>query len=255
MVVDDPAVQATAHSVRIRMLGGLHMEVDEEAIDLQALKPRARSLLRLLALSAGRPVHREVIISALWPEAEADTARRTLHVGLTALRHALEPGAGRGGSSLLIRDGEAYQLALTDDTEVDVLEFEASMAQGEARRAAGDREGATAAFERALWLHTDDLLPEEGPAEWVVDERDRLRSRAADAAQALVELHAARGDTSSAAMACLRGLHLDRYRDPLWRMLIAIQEQAGDIAAATHTRQRYAELLAELGLPESGRRL
>jgi DNA-binding SARP family transcriptional activator len=253
-----PVVVATAstppppESVRIRMLGGLQIQIDGREVDLQALKPRVRSLLRLLALHAGRPLHREVIIEALWPEAEADTAKRILHVALTALRHALEPDAGRNGATLLARDGEAYRLALPPGAQVDVRLFEASLAEGRNRRAAGDSKGATAAFEQALWLHTDDLLPEEGPAEWVVAERERLRTGAADAAQSLVELYAARGDPTSAAVACVRGLHLDRYRDALWRMLIGVHEGAGDVAAASHTRQQYHELLAELGLPAPG---
>ncbi|MPZ74316.1 MAG: hypothetical protein GEU74_14010 [Nitriliruptorales bacterium] len=244
-----PLTPAAPTSVKIAMLGGFRMEVEGRTIDGFGLKPRARSLLRLLALSAGRPLHREVIVAALWPDADRDTGMRLLHVALSALRHALSPDAKRGGNMLLVRDGEAYLLALPQDSEVDIRELEAMATQGVRARAAGDREAAIAAFERVLWLHTDELLPEEGPAEWVVDERTRLRQAAADAAQALVELHVARGDTTSAALACSRGLHLDRYRDALWRMLIAIQEQGGDLAAAAHTRRRYSELLAELGVP------
>lgn len=238
--------------VRISLLGGLAMEVDGRAVDVLSLKPRARSLLRLLALSAGRPLHREAIVATLWPDSDADTGMRLLHVALTALRHALAPDA-TAAEGVLVREGEAYRLLLPPGSDVDVRQVDEMLTAGHRARSAGNREAAIACYERVLWLHTDDLLPEEGPAEWVVDERQRLQMAAADAAQALVELHVARGDTASALMACSRGLHLDRYRDALWRMLIAVHASNGDVAAAAETRRRYHELLVELGVDDADR--
>ena len=53
--------------VQVRCFGGFGIDVDGMAVELGQLRPRARALLRLLALSPDRDVHREHLIDALWP--------------------------------------------------------------------------------------------------------------------------------------------------------------------------------------------
>ncbi len=96
--VDEPGHPVdTVPPVEIRCFGSFAFSVAGRPIDLAALKPRPRAVLRLLALHAGRPVHREVIQDALWRDADPETGARSLHVALSALRRELEPAAGRGG--------------------------------------------------------------------------------------------------------------------------------------------------------------
>src|SRR3989442_6470844 len=65
--------------------------------------PRVRAVLRLLAVHAGNPVHREVLQMAFWPDADAETGARNLHVAVSSLRSWLEPGVARGGCFLPLR--------------------------------------------------------------------------------------------------------------------------------------------------------
>src|SRR2546423_9087646 len=53
---------------------------------LTTIKPRVRAVLRLLAVHAGNPVHREVLQMAFWPDADAETGARNLHVAVSSLR-------------------------------------------------------------------------------------------------------------------------------------------------------------------------
>src|SRR5207248_1196230 len=92
-------------------------------ISLAIAARRVRAVLRLLAVHAGNPVHREVLQTAFWPDADADTGARNLHVAVSSLRSWLEPGVGRGGSSLLLREGDAYRLTIQADAEVDLVQF------------------------------------------------------------------------------------------------------------------------------------
>jgi DNA-binding SARP family transcriptional activator len=248
-----PDDAVTPARITLRCFGGLSLSVDGREIDLAALKPRARALLRLLALSPGRPVHRETILAALWPDLDTETGTRNLHVTLSALRHALEPEAARNEWTLVVRDGDAYGLMVGRDADVDVWRFERYLTEAAAAVAAEDVRRAISLYEQVLWLHDAELLPEEGPADWVVGERERFRAQATEAAKTLTELLVRIGDRAAAVIACSRGLHLDRYQDALWRMLIAIHEENGDPAAAANTRRRYHEVLAELGLPAPDR--
>jgi DNA-binding SARP family transcriptional activator len=239
--------------LEVRCFGGFRLLREGAPIDMTAVRPRARRALRCLALFPGRPVHRETLIEALWPGGAADGATRHLHVLISTLRHVLEPGIGRGESSLIVRDGEAYRLDLPPGAYSDVAEFDRALSEGRSAQARGGREDAAAAFQRALDLYVGDLLPEDGPADWVWDERELRRAEACEAAHMLAELALIRGDLLSAAIACERGLHIDRHEDGLWRLCEKAYERAGNTAAAARTRRRYEDVLAELGLDAAPR--
>lgn len=234
--------------VAIRLLGGFELRLDGRAVDLSGVRPRARTLLRLLCLNAGTALHHETIEAALWPEADPEASSRNLHVAIASLRRALEPAVARGAFQLLRRDGDAYRLALPAGSEVDLLPFERAVATGRAARVGSDDDGAGRAFQEALDLYRGDLLPEDGPAEWVADRRELCRLAAVDAAQGLAEILLAHGDAAGAARAASAGLRVERYHDPLWRLLIRARNEAGDQGAASRARLGYQRMLAELGV-------
>jgi DNA-binding SARP family transcriptional activator len=108
-------------------------------------------------------------------------------------------------------------------------------------------------FEQALELYAGELLPEDGPAEWAIEPRERFHAGALEAAQGLAELLLKRGDPAAAARACSTGLWIDRLHDPLWKLLIQARERAGDRVAASRARRDYARVLEELGLTATAR--
>jgi len=167
---------------------------------------------------------------------------------LSTLRHLLEPGIGRGQSAFIVRDGDAYRLFVPEDADVDVLTFDRGVARARAARATGDTDAALDGYAAALSCYSGELLPEEGPAEWVVKQRDRYRIEAADAAGAVAEVLAKKGDDIGVIDVCGRGLAIDRYRDGLWRTLIETYERLGDQGAAARARGDYQAVLAELGI-------
>jgi DNA-binding SARP family transcriptional activator len=220
-------------------LGGLRLSLDGEP-DLRALTPRARSLLRLLALHEGRPVHREVLMEALWPGADPSSSGRNLQVLVSNLRQVLEPGRGRGDDTLVARDGDAYRLALPEDVEIDVTAFRRTLARA---RACRDPKTAAVAYARALDLYVGELFPEEGPADWVLEPRELLLAEAVEAARDLAEALLVLGDPLAAVRACRRGLALDRQDATLWRLCIVAYEAAGDASAAERARERQRRAL------------
>jgi DNA-binding SARP family transcriptional activator len=227
------------------------MDVGGEPVDLQSVKPRVRSLLRLLAIDPGRLVHWEALVEALWPEASPSAGKRSLQVAVSAVRQLLDPGAPRE-SSLLTRVGDAYCLTLPDDAHVDVAEFAAVARQARIAEGMGDRAAALTAAGTALGLYRGDLLSEEGPAEWVLKAREGHRSTAADLAEMVAGINVAEGAYAAAAHACQRGLEIDSYRDGLWRTLVAAYQASGDHAAAGRAGRDYAAVLAELGVGDIG---
>ena len=246
-------VSRSVPSLSIRCFGGFSIAIKGRPVDLTTIKPRVRAVLRLLAIHAGNPVHREVLQTAFWPDADADTGARNLHVAVSSLRSWLEPGVGRGGSSLLLREGDAYRLAIQADAEVDLVQFSKALAAARVARLRGGVDAVITHFQQVLELYAGELLPEDGPAEWAIEPRERFRAGALEAAQGLAELLLKQGDPAAAANACATGLWIDRLHDPLWKLLIQAREQAGDPGAASRARRDYARVLEELGLTASSR--
>lgn len=246
-------VLRTAPSLTIRCFGGFSIAIKGRPVDLSAIKPRARAVLRLLAVHAGNPVHREVLQTAFWPDADLETGARNLHVAVSSLRSSLEPGVGRGGSSYLLREGDAYRLAIPNDAEVDLIQFSKSLGAARVARLRGEADAAIAQFRQALELYAGEVLPEDGPADWAIEPRERFRAAALEGAQGLAELLLKRGDADGAASACATGLWVDRFHDPLWKLLIDARERAGDPIAASRARRDYARVLEELGLTAAAR--
>jgi DNA-binding SARP family transcriptional activator len=246
----------------VRCFGRFEIEVAGRPVDLGAVKPKARAALRLLALNAGRPVHRELLAEALWPDADARSSIRNLQVAISSLRQALDAGetatppdaaAAGGETGTIVRDGDGYALRLPEPVDADVAEFDRALAR--ARFAAEPAERA-AALEAALDTYRGALLPEDGPADWVVDERERRRGEVAGCAAALARIRLESGDHHGVVEACRRGLVADPYADSLWRLLLDAHRRAGDRAAEARAQHDYELRLAELGIvgasPSSG---
>jgi LuxR family transcriptional regulator, maltose regulon positive regulatory protein len=234
----------TDSPVEVRCFGGFSMTVNGRPVDLSGVKPRVRSLLRLLALNPG-PIHREVLAEALWPDADAEVSRRNLHVAISSLRKVLGDHFGPG-RSIIAREGDAYRLDLGEDASIDVVEFGTLLSRGRRQLVSADVDGAIDSLRRALDRHSGDLLPEDGSLELVARERDRFRTEAVNAAAALAGLYLEKKCPSDAVHACERGLQIERNCDELWRTLLDAHQEAGDRAAEALTVRRYEEVLREL---------
>ncbi len=232
--------------VQLRCLGGFAAEVDGTPVELKSLRPRARALLLLLAIQHGRDVHRERLIDALWPEAPLDAGTHRLQVATSNIRQCLA-AAGLGDQTVR-RQGDAYRLELAG-CHLDLTEFEAHIQYAERAVAEGNDADAAEHWTKALDLYAGELLPEVGPAEWVLPDRERLRLAAAGAALGIAGLMRKSGNTAEAVKAAQRGVDLDPLRDSSWLLLADLQDSAGDPTAAAATRDEHARIYAELAPP------
>ncbi|MEP7111661.1 MAG: BTAD domain-containing putative transcriptional regulator [Ilumatobacteraceae bacterium] len=231
-------------SMRVCCFDSLELVIDGVPLDLSSVRPRALSVLRLLALNAGRPVHREVLMDSLWPEVCPDAARHSLQVAVSSLRKMM-PGRPSPG---IARQGDAYQLEMSPDAFCDVRSFQVWLSSATAAKARRDHRRAFEAAVHAIDVYRGDLLLDEGPADWVVAHRDALRLDMVRACTIASEAAMKLGLPHEAARMSERGLSVDRYADPLWRIQIESLEQSSDMASAERVRRSWQEMMDELGV-------
>jgi DNA-binding SARP family transcriptional activator len=234
--------------VIVTCLGGFELVVGGCTVDLNALRPRARSVLHLLATHAPRPVHRDVLLAALWSDNDAESALRSLQVAVSSVRKQLErAGWARG----VERVGDGYALAIEPHHVADVRAFRRAVAEARRAHGDGDVDRLGVAARQALDWYRGDLLTEDGSADWVVEARDALRVSAGATARLAATAAYERGDTAEALTMAERGLQLDRFDDTMWNVVIGAHTARGETGAAARARRTYDGVLDELGLVTS----
>jgi DNA-binding SARP family transcriptional activator len=219
----------------VELLGPCRIAVGGEQIRT-GLRHKARELLVLLAV---RPdgVTQDAAIEALWPDAEREKASEYLRQAVKNLRRVFRPLEGPDGG-VIDRDGPRYRL--TDRLRhVDVREFEAAVRAAES----GDAEAA----QRAIDLYRGDLAEGYDYA-WIEPDREHLRLLLFNAISRRVEACRAAGDLEGAAAALSRGIAVDRFSEPLYRDLMAVQRAQGREDAVRRTYTRVEGALAEIGM-------
>lgn len=228
--------------------GGFRLRTDDSEIDLRAVRPQARALLRMLALNAGSPLHRELIADILWGDLGTDSAVHALHVSVSSLRRVLPAHLAGSAAPVVERVGEAYRLGILDRRDCDLADFDDRLVDAAAFKARHDAPAMASALRGALALYVGDVLPEDGPAEWVTGARERYRIRAAEAASSLAHLELHLGEPRAAVAAATRAVEIDPWLDESWRTLVTVHRRSGDVVAASRAEDDYRRMRVALGV-------
>ncbi|MCC9077690.1 AAA family ATPase [Litorilinea aerophila] len=229
--------------IQIYTFGTLRVIRNGQPVDESAWHTRqARQLLKILITERPRPVASDRLIELLWPASTPRTAATTLRSAINALRNVLEPERPhRAPARYVVTQSPGYAFRLQPTLWLDVEAFEAELALARTARGQERRRHLAAAVD----LYTDDYLMEDPYADWLQNERERLRERYFNALLQLAELDAAAGDFASAISACRRILARDDVRETAYQALMRYQALSGDSAGALLTFERCRTVLAE----------
>ncbi len=241
-------------SLRILLFGGVRVSHDRSGVGVQ-LSKRVQNLLVYLLLHKRRFHSREELLDALWPDRDEQHARNCLNTTLWRLRLSLEPdGISRGTYLLTSKLGEVG-FNWASDYFMDAEVFEESLGRILSRpmnELAESGESATHELEHALELYTADFLPGVY-VDWVLSERERLRSLFIDGLSFLLQNYKDRREYLRGLACGQRILDLDILREEIHREMMRLYVNCGQRTRAVRQYQICRESLqAELGIPPMG---
>jgi len=227
----------------IQLLGRFSVTVDGALISGDSWRNRrAADVLKLLALSPDRRLHRSQVMEAFWPDSDP-------HASGTNLRKALHFARRATGDEQAIMS-EHGVLVLWPDAHIesDVERFESA-----ARRALAD--GDAADCRAAADLFSGELLPDDRYEFWLAEPRRRLRQRYLDLLRASAQWERLYDEdpTDEHAARFLMRAHLDagERREAIRRferLREALHDQLG-VGPDRATIALYEEVLAVEGAP------
>lgn len=237
--------------LRVQALGPLRLETGGVALEWQRWPRRpAATLFKYLLTRRGCPVHREVLVEALWPDSPFDAGMGRLKVLVHTLRRCLEPQLSPGAASaFVVTEGECYRLPTGSHLWVDVDQFTTLSREGARALEHGQHEAAMRAFTAAASLYHGEYLQDDPYSDWLAPERGLLREQYITLLVGLATLHAAARNVHAAIAACRSALALDPCRESVHRILMSCLWEAGRRSEAVYQYHVCREVLArELGL-------
>jgi DNA-binding SARP family transcriptional activator len=230
--------------IRIRLLGDLEVvRPDGTVVAVEEWRTgKTMDLLRLLALSNGRPVRPASLIDKLWPKVSPDRGRGSLRTACSQIRRAMHVNCiVRQPEGLVLRDAWVDAIQFLEDTRrVHVAAREAHHAHVLALARAAEH------------LYQDDFHAYDDDSDWAREERDHLtRARhemLCDSAAAALELRLFREALDLAALA----VRIDGSSEAAHRTLMRAHAELGEIGSALRVFESYrAHLAEELGADPS----
>jgi DNA-binding SARP family transcriptional activator len=230
-------VAAATKVTTVRLLG--RFDVARSGLPLPLPAGQPAQVVKLLATLGGR-AHVEVVIDALWPDADPVAGRKLVRNVLTRLRR----GLGAGHPDLVVRDEDT--LAFPADVDVDAVRFDADVDR--ALSVAGIDDIAAAAIARvAVARYGGDLLPDDRYEDWAAIPRERLRHRLVVMVRLLADVAERAGRTDEAVRYLERAIAAEPLDGDHYLHLSRVLAAAGRDAAAEQAVIRGARATAELG--------
>jgi DNA-binding SARP family transcriptional activator/tetratricopeptide (TPR) repeat protein len=229
--------------MRVCLSGSLRITVDGARCDDRLERRQARALAAFLVLHRGRPMSREEVIAALWPEGGEHRHDASLRVLLSAVRRAF------GSDSLPGRN--KLQLVLPPNVWVDVERAASALDDAEAALREGRWTDAAHDSSEAAALLADPLLAGES-AHWLDDARREAADLATRALEVCARAELELGNPRVAERAARDLIARSAFREQGHALLMQALADQGNTAEALIAYERLRELLRdELGTTPS----
>jgi ATP/maltotriose-dependent transcriptional regulator MalT/two-component SAPR family response regulator len=215
--------------------GNLRVEMNgREVTDLEWRSEKSKEMF-FIFLCNRRPLRKEEIVTALWPDLPDEKTGSLFHSNLYRLRQALYP-------ECIAKDSGRYILDPQGSFWFDVDEFQEALKGAEGLPA--DSDEAIALMERARALYTGQFAS-EFYSEWAETLRWQLEEQHMRLLTALAGAHTERGEYKRSADLCQQILTEDEYNEAAWYRLMSNYVLAGQMEAAAFCYRKYVDIVSE----------
>lgn len=247
------ADEDAAVRVEARLLGSFELLVQGRPVD-HWRGNRGRMLLAFLLLHRTRPLARDELGAAFWPDGAPDIVRNRLHVALYGLRRDLRRLCNH---PIVVHGQRGFSLHPGVDLWLDTEVFDKALQEARREHAHG-AESALTWYESALRLYRGDLLEDAPLEEWVLLRREQLRLQHLDALDQVARLRFAAGRYTDCIEICQRLIPGDLCREDMHRLVMRCYARLNQPHLAVRQyHQCERQLRDELGIQpaESTRQL
>jgi len=180
--------------LKIQCLGPFRVFIDDREVTWRTTK--ARDLCAYLFYYRGKPVHKEKILEALWPDSSIDRSSTLFHTNMYQLRQAIKTGPGNQPVKHQKKQYSLDQNMLSSDVDI-FVSLAASVEEGDESPT-----GEIAKLEEAVSLYRGEYM-EEIDYYWVSAERERINQMYLNLMDRLAHLYFDNQEFERAA-SCLR---------------------------------------------------
>ena len=224
---DAPDVSVSSSiAMRLRLIG----QMEAWTINSESVLPlgrKTRALLAILALSGSRPVIRSRLAELLWSQRHEEQARASLRQEIHRLLEALQPTGAE-----IIRVTRDHLSLRTELVWVDV---------DEVLRATPSDPSSLSLLDGELLDEFDGIDP--ALDQWLATERERLRDKARNIAEALLN---EQGSPETVIPVAKQLLDIDRAHEGAWRALMRAHAARGERGMAIQAYERCRSAMADL---------
>ena len=238
----------TRPPLEIRTLGAFAVLRAGEPVRISEWQSKkARDLLKILIARRGRPVTREALMEALWPEQDPDKLANRLSVALATLRSVLGAEGRLEPHDVVVADKGTVRLDLAN-VDVDVERFLTAADAALALRRDGASADATDRLELAEASCTGEFLEEDAYEDWAIALREEARDAYVRVARVLAADATDRGEHDAVTRYELRILERDGHDERAHLGLVLALAAAGRHGDARRRYRVYAAKMAEIGV-------
>lgn len=228
--------EGAADAIRVSGFGHAGVSVaGREVTDLEWRSEKGKEMF-FFFLANRRPLRKEEIVTALWPDLPEDKTTSAFHGNMYRLRKALY-------QEIIAKDSGRYALDPNKRFIFDVEEFQGALQKADALKGSPE---AIPHLERAAALYKGTFAP-DFYGEWAENLRWQLEEQHMGLLSTLAGAYNATGEFKKSADVCQQIIELDEYNQAGWYRLMSNYVQSGQVEAAKYCYNRYVQILARDG--------
>jgi DNA-binding SARP family transcriptional activator len=211
---------------------------------------KALSVIKCLVIYHPKPISKDILMDLLWPDADAESARRNLHQAIYSLRQTMKEGAPDYQHVLF--ENEHYFLNPGMDIWLDFVEFEENYRRGQQMEQLNRVNEAMQAYEAAELLYRGDFMVEDLYEDLPIARRHYFWGIYLSTAFRLSQCYMKLGQIRAAIAVNQKVLERDRTHEAAHQALMKCYVLLGQRNLAVRQYQICVEILKEeLNLPPS----